>query len=158
MRAGEWTCGGGPALRPPISRATRSSSRHRLPGRAAPRRRVGEYGDALNTLEQALGVNHYEVGSALVGLGALEQQHDPDLAEQHYVRALAIKLRTRGPRHPEVGIIHNNLGALYRAQGRDDLAREHFRAAARRLRRYGPDHPAVRTCQANITALLATGP
>jgi tetratricopeptide (TPR) repeat protein len=112
-------------------------------------------GDALSTLEQTLGENHYEVGSALVVLGALEQERDPERAERHYERALAIKQRTRGMRHPEVGIVHNNLGVLYRSQGRDELARDHFDVAARLLRRYGPDHPATRTCRGNIDELAA---
>lgn len=116
-----------------------------------------QFAEALSTLESGLGPNHYEVGSALVGLGVLEQQQNPCLAEQHYKRALAIKQRTRGPGHPEVGIVHNNLGALYRAQGRDQLARDHFLEAAPRLRRYGPDHPAMRTCQANIAKLAERG-
>jgi tetratricopeptide (TPR) repeat protein len=111
---------------------------------------------ALSTLEQTLGDNHYEVGSALVVLGALEQACEPELAERHYERALAIKQRTRGMMHPEVGIVHNNLGVLHRACGRDELACDHFVAAARLLHRYGLDHPAMRTCRANIEELAAS--
>ena len=110
---------------------------------------------ATEQLETHLGADHLDLAESLDQLGWIDETLDPELAAEHFQRALEIRRRLLGAEHPLLA--HSLLGLGFNLRTRGDLegAAKHFLRAVDLLRR-GPETPqlAQGLVELGLTALM----
>ena len=120
---------------------------------------LGKYDDALECLNEALGVglekfgkNHVDVAESYNIIGVVYgNMGDYDRTVEYLLKSLSVRLALFGEEHPKVAGSYNNIGMLYQVRGDYDRALEyHQKSLSIRLSLLDKGHPDVAASYVNI--------